>query len=195
MEITAIKVSPIRSSFWGDFASRQDELPLVTPLTRYAAYRHPLSSWFPEDRMCIVEIGTSDGIVGAGWREDYCGASSVIVENHLGRLLIGADPLERTKISDQMYRSTMPYGQKGPAQFAISAVDIALWHIAGKHASVPVHQLLGGKVRDRLPTNANHLHFINAEDFCAEAEDYVARGFKAMKMRFLYGPESGLEGL
>ena len=145
--------------------------------------------------MCIVEVGTTDGIVGTGWCKDYCGASSAIIEEHLQRLLLGAEPRDREKLWDQLYRSTMPYGQKGPALFAISAVDIALWDIAGKCAAVPVFQLLGGQVRDEIPFYASHLHFTNEADFCAEAEDYVARGFLAMKLRFRHGPEAGLEGM
>lgn len=195
MKISNIKVTKIPSSFWGDFASRQDELPLVTPMSRYLEYRHPLSSWFPEDTMCIVELETTDGLVGTGWCEDYCGASSAIIENHLRRLVIGASPLDRDKLWDQLYRSTMPYGQKGPALFAISAVDIALWDIAGKSSDAPVFDLLGGQVRDEIQVYASHLHFTNEDDFCAEAEDYVTRGFRAMKMRFLHGPEDGIEGM
>jgi L-rhamnonate dehydratase len=195
MKISNIKVTRIASSFWGDFASRQDELPLVTPMSRYAEYRHPLSSWFADDTMCVVEIETTTGLVGTGWCEDYCGASSAIIEGHLHRLLIGASPFDREKLWDQLYRSTMAYGQKGPALFAISAVDIALWDIAGKCADAPVFQLLGGQVRDEIQVYASHLHFKNENDFCAEAEDYVARGFRAMKMRFLHCPEEGLEGM
>jgi len=54
MKIARVKVTPVDTSFWGDFAARQDELKLVTPMARYPEYRHPLSSWFPNDSMCVV---------------------------------------------------------------------------------------------------------------------------------------------
>ena len=195
MRIARVKVTHIDMSFWGDFAARQDELRLVTLMAIHPQYRHPLSSWFPADAMCVVEIQTDEGLVGTGWCEDYARATSVIIENHLTRLLVGADPLERSRLWDQLFRSTMPYGRKGPALYAISAVDIALWDLAGKHFGQPVFELLGGRARDVVPVYASHLHFTNEDEFVAEATEYVRRGFKAMKMRFLHGPADGPAGL
>ena len=195
MRIARVKVTHIDMSFWGDFAARQDELRLVTLMAIHPQYRHPLSSWFPADAMCVVEIQTDEGLVGTGWCEDYARATSVIIENHLTRLLVGADPLERGRLWDQLFRSTMPYGRKGPALYAISAVDIALWDLAGKHFGQPVFELLGGRARDVVPVYASHLHFTNEDEFVAEATEYVRRGFKAMKMRFLHGPADGPAGL
>lgn len=195
MRIGRVKVTHIDMSFWGDFAARQDELRLVTLMAIHPQYRHPLSSWFPADAMCVVEIQTDDGLVGTGWCEDYARATSVIIENHLTGLLVGADPLERGRLWDQLFRSTMPYGRKGPALYAISALDIALWDLAGKHFGQPVFELLGGRARDVIPVYASHLHFTNEDEFLAEATEYVRRGFKAMKMRFLHGPADGLAGL
>lgn len=195
MRIARVKVTHIDMSFWGDFAARQDELRLVTLMAIHPRYRHPLSSWFPADAMCVVEIQTDEGLVGTGWCEDYARATSVIIENHLTRLLVGADPLERSRLWDQMFRSTMPYGRKGPALYAVSAIDIALWDLAGKHFGQPVFELLGGRARDVVPVYASHLHFTNEDEFMAEATEYVNRGFKAMKMRFLHGPADGLAGL
>lgn len=195
MRIARVKVTHIDMSFWGDFAARQDELRLVTLMAIHPQYRHPLSSWFPADAMCVVEIQTDEGLVGTGWCEDYAQATSVIIENHLTRLLVGADPLERSRLWDQLFRSTMPYGRKGPALYAVSAIDIALWDLAGKHFGQPVFELLGGRARNVVPVYASHLHFTNEDEFVAEATEYVRRGFKAMKMRFLHGPADGLAGL
>ena len=195
MKIARVRVTHIDMSFWGDFAARQDELRLVTLMAIHPQYRHPLSSWFPRDAMCVVEVQTDGGLVGTGWCEDYARATSAIIENHLTKLLVGADPLERSRLWDQMFRSTMPYGRKGAALYAISAVDIALWDLAGKHFGLPVYELLGGRARDPVPVYASHLHFTNEDEFVAEAIEYVRRGFKAMKMRFLHGPADGLAGL
>lgn len=195
MKIARVRVTHVDTSFWGDFAARQDELRLVTLMAIYPQYRHPLSSWFPNDSMCVVEIETDDGLVGTGWCEDYCRSTSMIVEQHLAMLLVGTDPRDRSRLWDQMFRATMPYGRKGPALFGISAVDIALWDLAGKHSGQPVHQLLGGRARNSIPIYASHLHFTNEDEFTREAADYVRRGFKAMKMRFLHGPADGPEGM
>ncbi len=172
MRIARVRVTHVDMSFWGDFAERQDELRLVTLMSRYSEYRHPLSSWFPSDAMCVVEIETGEGLVGTGWCEDYAGASSAIIERHLAKILVGKNPLERSRLWDQMFRSTMPYGRKGPALFAISAIDIALWDLAGKHFGQPVFELLGGRAREAVPIYASHLHFTNEEEFTAEAQEY-----------------------
>ena len=195
MRIARVRVTHVDMSFWGDFASRQDELRLVTLMSAYPEYRHPLSSWFPTDAMCVVEIETDDGLVGTGWCEDYACATSVIVEQHLTKILVGADPRQRSRLWDQMFRSTMPYGRKGPALFAVSAVDVALWDLAGKHFGVPVFEMLGGRARDAVPIYASHLHFTNTDEFVEEAAEYVNRGFGAMKMRFLHGPADGPAGM
>jgi L-alanine-DL-glutamate epimerase-like enolase superfamily enzyme len=195
MKITRIEVTHIDVSAWGDFASRQDQLRLVTLMAGYPEYQHPLSSWFPKDAMCVVEIETDSGLVGTGWCEDYCGATSAIINQHLTKLLVGANPLDRNRLWDQMFRSTMPYGRKGPAIFAISAVDIGLWDLAGKHFDQPVYELLGGRVNDSVSIYASHLHFTNEDEFTREAAEYVRRGFSAMKMRFLHGPADGRQGM
>ena len=195
MRIVRVRATNFESSAWGDFCEREAELPLVTALSTYPEYKHPISTWRPAESMCIVEVETDDELTGIGWCEDYCGATSRIVNGHLSRFLIGADPCEITKIWDLMYRSSISYGRKGVALYGISAVDIALWDLRGQHLQKPVYQLLGGKVRDPIPAYASHLHYLDDDRFCAEAEDYVKQGYKAMKMRFPHGPADGLPGM
>ena len=105
--------------------------------------------------MCVVEVETDEGFTGIGWCEDYCEATSRMVEHHLSHFLIGADPHDRTVLWDQMFRASIPYGRKGAALYGISALDIALWDLAGKSCNQPVYQLLGGKVRDSIPAYAS----------------------------------------
>ena len=78
---------------------------------------------------------------------------------------------------------------------AISAIDIALWDIIGKAANKPVYQMLGGPVRDKVPVYASALHPVGEDKVAAEAKAYVAEGYRAMKMRFPYGPGNGVEGM
>lgn len=195
MRITSVRVTHHAASAWGDFYDREDELHLVTAMAVYPQYRHPISTWRPPVGMCVVEVETDQGVSGIGWCEDYCRATSQLVEHHLSHFLVGADPRERTLLWDQMFRASIPYGRKGAALYGISALDIALWDLAAKLCNQPAYQLLGGRVRDSIPVYASHLHYENAEDFCAEAADYVVRGYRAMKMRFRWGPADGLEGM
>ncbi len=100
------------------------------------------------DRFLFVQIETDAGIVGVGesgaW--GFLEASAQVIEK-LGRYLVGKDPLRIEHHWQYMYRA---FHFRGAAIMgAISAIDIALWDIAGKHFDVPVYQLLGGKCRDR----------------------------------------------
>ena len=85
-------------------------------------------------------------------------AAVEIIDGHLKHLLLGTNPLNVEQLWDQMYTSGVFYGRRGIFVMALSALDNALWDIAGKYAGLPVHKLLGGADRDRLEiyqTNGN----------------------------------------
>ena len=100
------------------------------------------------DRYLFVRITTDSGITGIGesgaW--GFLEASHGALETFKGYLL-GQDPLRIEHHFQNMYRWSHFRG--AAIMGAISAIDIALWDIAGKHFGVPVYQLLGGKVRDK----------------------------------------------
>ena len=100
------------------------------------------------DRYLLVKIDTDAGISGIGesgaW--GYLEASGAAIEKY-GRYLIDEDPLRIEHHWQYMYRFSHFRG--AAIMGALSAIDIALWDIMGKHFDTPVHQLLGGKVRDR----------------------------------------------
>jgi len=78
---------------------------------------------------------------------------------------------------------------------AISAVDIALWDLLGKSAKQPVYRLLGGRTKPRIPVYASRLYGMPLDELAAEAAKYKAEGYKAMKLRFGWGPVDGAEGM
>ena len=74
----------------------------------------------------------------------------------------------------------------GLAGSALSAIDIALWDLAGKAAGLPAHALLGGKVRDRVAVYATGLYYTEGEfpdRLLDEARSYVEQGFTGMKTK------------
>ncbi len=98
----------------------------------------------------VAIVKTNQGITGFGMGAG--GSAAVeIIDGHLQHLLLGANPLNVEQLWDQMYTSGVFYGRRGLFVMALSALDNALWDIAGKYAGSPVHQLLGGANRDRLP--------------------------------------------
>ncbi|MER6756817.1 galactonate dehydratase [Micromonospora echinofusca] len=101
-------------------------------------------------RWLFVRVETSSGIVG--WGEATCEGRSETVRTaveQLSELLIGKDAL---RIEDHWQVMTKgSFYRGGPIlASAVAGLDQALWDIAGKHFGAPVHQLLGGPVRDRI---------------------------------------------
>ena len=102
----------------------------------------------PVDRFLFVRIHTDEGVVGHGesgaWGFLEPSASAI---DKFGRYLIGQNPLTIEHHWQYMYRFSHFRG--AAIMGALSAIDIALWDIMGKYFGVPVHQLLGGKTRER----------------------------------------------
>jgi galactonate dehydratase len=100
----------------------------------------------------------------------------------LGRYLVGRDPSAIEGFWAEMYRDA--YWRGGPVLMsALAGVEMALWDIKGKVLGVPVYELLGGKVRDKVPCYANGW-FAPAKtpgEFAVKAKEAVAKGFAALK--------------
>ena len=107
----------------------------------------------PARNYVTLKITTADGVVGLGdgtlnGREL---AVASYLRDHLCPLLIGTDPSRIEDTWQYFYRGA--YWRRGPVTMAaIGAIDLALWDILGKRAGLPVYQLLGGRVRDYVPT-------------------------------------------
>jgi L-alanine-DL-glutamate epimerase-like enolase superfamily enzyme len=94
-----------------------------------------------------------------------------------------------------MYRKTMAFGRKGIGMVGISAVDIALWDLLGKSAKQPVYRLLGGRTKPKIPVYASRLYSTPLPELASECRRYKEEGYKAMKMRFGWGPTDGAAGM
>jgi L-rhamnonate dehydratase len=143
----------------------------------------------------IVEIFTDDGHVGIGNAALAPPITKQVIDLYLKPLLIGADPWNIEFLWQHMYRKTMAFGRKGIGMAAISAVDIALWDLLGKSAKQPVFRLLGGRTKPRIPIYASRLYSIELSELAAEARRYKKEGYRAMKLRFGWGPTDGAAGM
>jgi L-rhamnonate dehydratase len=143
----------------------------------------------------IVEIFTDDGHVGIGNAALAPPITKQVIDLYLKPLLIGADPWNIEFLWQHMYRKTMAFGRKGIGMAAISAVDIALWDLLGKSSKQPVFRLLGGRTKPRIPVYASRLYSIELSELAAEAKRYKKEGYKAMKLRFGWGPTDGAAGM
>src|SRR6266852_6313361 len=110
-------------------------------ITRVRAYRPPNPNPLFNQSDMVVTIETDTGIMGVGE-----GGSKDLLEQAAGRL-IGKDPQHIEELWQDMNRAFFyPAGRERTD--AIGALDLALWDIKGKALGCPVHQLLGGAVRN-----------------------------------------------
>ncbi|MEP6492044.1 MAG: L-rhamnonate dehydratase [bacterium] len=143
----------------------------------------------------ICEVFTDDGLVGIGNAALSPQITKQVIDRYLAPLLIGTDPWDIEFLWQHMYRKTMAFGRKGIGMVAISAVDIALWDLLGKAAKQPVYRLLGGRTKPRIPVYASRLYSTPLDELAAESTKYVNEGYKALKMRFGWGPTDGAAGM
>lgn len=143
----------------------------------------------------IVEIETDDGLIGIGNAALAPLIAKQVIDQYLTPLLLDASPWDIEFLWQHMYRHTMAFGRKGIGMVAISAVDIALWDLLGKAAKQPVYRLLGGRTKQRIPVYASRLYSTDLDTLASEATRYCAEGYKAMKLRFGWGPVHGASGM
>ncbi|WP_136162958.1 L-rhamnonate dehydratase [Sphingomonas flavalba] len=160
--------------------------PMLSPETMGAFTFH---GWL------VVEIFTDDGHVGIGNAALSPHVTKALIDRHLAPLLIGENPWDTEFLWQHMYRRTMAYGRKGVAMVAISAIDIALWDLMGKSAGQPCYRLMGGRTKPKIPVYASRLYSTPLDVLAAEAARYKADGYKAMKLRFGWGPVDGADGM
>lgn len=157
---------------------------VANPMSWYPKYKRYRPSWLPKWGGVWVKITAEDGSWGIG-NTDAGPVVEAIIKNHFAPMLIGEDCFAREKIWDMMFRMSKPYGTLGLSCLAMSAIDLALWDLAGRILERPVYELLGGPVRDKIMVYATG----NDVDW------YVELGFKAVKLACPYGPADGLWGL
>jgi D-galactarolactone cycloisomerase len=152
-------------------------------------------AWYERRGACLVEIIGEDGT--SGWGEAFGPArlTAPIVEFYRP-LLVDADALATEAIWQDLYNRLRDHGQKGLAIEALSAVDIALWDLKGRHLGLPVHRLLGGPLRTRVEAYATGFYRKRAGAtnngyppayLIEEAHQRIAEGFSAIKLKLGFG--------
>ena len=157
--------------------------------------------WVNERSATLIEIKTNEGIVG--WGEAFCQGleppeiSSAVIENALKPILLEQCPLDIEVLWHKMYSTTRDYGRKGSVISGISAVDIALWDIAGKYYNESIHQLLGGAFRNKIKPYATGFYRLKgkgeANRLAEEALSHYENGFDHMKVKLGFGIEDDLK--
>lgn len=130
-----------------------------------------------------VEVDTDIGLTGFGvtgamlpWAVKSC------LDSHITPALHGENPLHREAVHHHIWRKLNTRGYTGVISNALSAIDIALWDLAGKYSSLSIHKLLGG-FRDWAPTYATFGYpFFDDSQLISQAKAFVKDGHKTLKM-------------
>ncbi|PHY05404.1 MAG: mandelate racemase [Alcaligenaceae bacterium] len=135
----------------------------------------------------IVRVETSEGITGYGEAHPGRSPGAVVslIHNTLAPMLIGMKASDVIGVWKRVHRMQLSsHGVGSGASLGLSGIDMALWDIRGKAANMPLYELLGGSKR-RLPAYAGgiSLGYQPKESLAEEAQEYVARGYKAIKLR------------
>ncbi|HUR72500.1 MAG TPA: mandelate racemase/muconate lactonizing enzyme family protein [Candidatus Limnocylindrales bacterium] len=133
----------------------------------------------------LIKVETDDGIYGLGSASGNGELIEFIVARVLQPMLIGMDPTAIDEIWDAAYvrGGHKEFGTRGIGVVALSGVDIALWDILGKVHGVPLYQLLGGKVRDKVPVYATALYPEEPSKVARRARDFADQGFHGVKIK------------
>ncbi|MBZ2179961.1 MAG: mandelate racemase/muconate lactonizing enzyme family protein [Acidobacteriota bacterium] len=130
-----------------------------------------------------VLIHTDTGLSGLGETYPHPAAEEAVVHSSLAPRLLGQDPSRIDRLWASMFDAISYSGWAGAEMRAISAIDMALWDLAGKAAGLPVYQLLGGASRDRIRTyNTCYDHLSFLTEPVELAASLLAEGISAMKI-------------
>ncbi|MEO8157598.1 MAG: mandelate racemase/muconate lactonizing enzyme family protein [Betaproteobacteria bacterium] len=170
---------------------------LKSPLAEPFAFSQ---GWVTQRSATLLEVFTDEGITG--WGEAFAQGleppeiAAAVIDKALRPLLIGADALDVEVLWHRMYHMTRDYGRKGSVVAGISAVDIALWDIAGKFHGLPIYKLLGGAFRTRVQPYATGFYRVKgqgeAQRLGEEALRHFQAGFSQMKVKLGYGVDDDI---
>ncbi len=175
-----------------------DVYVLKTPLEEPFAFSQ---GWVRQRSATLVRIQTDNGL--SGWGEAFAQGleppeiSAAVIRHALAPVVVNRDALDINVLWYEMYNKTRDYGRKGSVLAGISAIDIALWDLAGKYHKQPVYQLMGGAFRKKVVPYATGFYRLTgqgeASRLAEEAVQHRAAGFKSMKVKLGFGVEDDIK--
>jgi L-alanine-DL-glutamate epimerase-like enolase superfamily enzyme len=162
-----------------------ETVPLRIPFK--AGIKSDASAWgdsdLPAADSLLVKVTTDQGLVG--WGEAFgfraVASAKLAVDQLIAPLCIGQDARRIEPLMLDVQKKLHVFGRGGALAFGISAIDIALWDIAGKAANMPLCRLLGGGTAD-LPCYASMVRYSDPSLVRASVRRAVDAGFGALKL-------------
>lgn len=132
----------------------------------------------------LVRVTTDQGL--EGWGETFgfraVDAAKLAIDEMIRPLCIGRDATQIGPLMLDVQKKLHVFGRSGPLFYGISAMDIALWDIAGKAAGAPVYRLLGGSGAPELPCYASLIRYCDPALVRANVRRALASGFCSLKL-------------
>ena len=139
---------------------------------------------------CFVAVDTDEGITGLGECSPmHSPTIGRFVVDVLAPRILGQNPLETDRLWHEMMLGTYKLGAQGIQPEAVAGIDIALWDIRGKATNLPIHMLLGGKYRDRIPANKSigGGASMTPMEMAHHVEQACEEGYRSVKIRMDWG--------
>ena len=132
----------------------------------------------------FVKVETDEGVTG--WGEAFSFATVPVtipaIADAVGPLAIGQDPTDIEAVAEDLRRRYQNMMRGGPARFALSAIEIAMWDIKGKVEGKPIWQLLGGAPRDSVEAYASMFRYHEPAVVKRIAASAWQRGYRKIKL-------------
>jgi len=139
----------------------------------------------------LVKVETDDGLTG--WGEGFghaiAAATKATLDTMVAKHFIGRDPTDISGLMAEMFQKLHLFGRNGSVIYALSAIDIALWDIAGKRAGLPLHMLLGGTPWREIEAYASLLRYGEPALVAKNAARAVADGYRWIKIHEIDVPQ------
>ena len=139
----------------------------------------------------LVRVVTDEGL--DGWGEGFghacCPATRIVVDTQLAPAVLGEDARDIRGLMARLAQRLHLFGRNGPHVYALSALDVALWDIAGKAANLPLWRLLGGAPLGALPAYASLLRYGAPADVAKACARALDQGYRAVKLHEIDVPQ------
>jgi L-rhamnonate dehydratase len=166
-------------------AGKDDLITRITATAVSVPCEYQVGSYKRSIRMggTVAEVETAGGLTGHGFSSITNDAIVVsAIRDVIAPYLKGKDAFAREAISEELFWRLTPRGQTGHAVHAISAIDCALWDIAGKKYGEPVWRLLGGARREVRVYTTCGMNFLSRDELAQVARDIRKTGQRRLKM-------------
>ncbi|WP_066456747.1 mandelate racemase/muconate lactonizing enzyme family protein [Anaerotruncus rubiinfantis] len=191
MKIQQINVYPLNAT-WVKYYGGEDKVPefLFRPSSNFAY--NPRKG----QHTTLVEIISEDGVKGYGECFGIPDAvySANYVKDIMAPILLGREASNIVQLWNIMMHVAAGIGNSsGPMMEAISGIDTALWDLKGKSLGVPVYDLLGGKLQEKIYCYSTPIsHFKTVEETRAKTKELLDMGFTAVKLKVGRGIDTDL---